>query len=69
MIDVSETCIEWVTHRVGTKLYHDAWKKGRQPYGLCKEIKTPKHLYIQIPQYVYPQGISATHNTPPSAQG
>lgn len=47
MLDVSETCIEGITHRVGTKLYHDAWIKGRQPYGLCEETKAPEQLYMQ----------------------
>jgi hypothetical protein len=47
MLDVSETCIEGITHRIGTKLYHDAWIKGRYPYGLEKGPEVPKQLYIQ----------------------
>lgn len=47
LLEVSGTCIEWVTHRVGAKIYHDADMKGRHPYGLCKEKKKPKRLYLQ----------------------
>ena len=47
MLDVSETCIEGITHRIGSKLYHDAWIKGRYPYDLCKDAEAPKHIYMQ----------------------
>lgn len=47
MLDVSETCIEGITHRVGAKIYHDADMKGRHPYGLCKEETNPKRVYAQ----------------------
>ena len=47
MLDVSETCIEGITHRIGKKLYHDAWLKGRHPYGFHRESDKPKELYIQ----------------------
>ena len=47
MLDVSETCIEGITHRVGAKIYHDADMKGRHPYGLYKGQKNPKCVYIQ----------------------
>lgn len=47
MLNVSETCIEGITHRVGAKIYHDADMKGRHPYDLCKEKKNPKRVYAQ----------------------
>jgi hypothetical protein len=54
MLDVSETCIEGITQRVGTKIYHDADIKGRHPYGLYKNTKSPKQVYVQTDEAMVP---------------
>lgn len=47
-INISETCLKQLTHRIGLKLYHDAWKKGRFPYNLNKLKEVYEKLYIQM---------------------
>ena len=53
-IRLVDTIFEGITHRIGTKLYNDAWIKGRYPYDLYKEAEVPKQIYIQTGGYMVP---------------
>ena len=47
-IDVSQTAIEHLSHRIGLKMYHNVWEKGRMPYKLSCSSKHVNKLYIQM---------------------
>ena len=45
-INVSETCLRDIAHRIGVKLYKDAEKNGRMPYDLYKAKEEIDLLYL-----------------------
>lgn len=47
-VEISETCLKDMTHRIGTKLYKEAAKKGRRPESVEKEKRDIETLYLQV---------------------